>query len=181
MMSNLKEIKLYSQSIFKGCLLDVRKDSIQLPNGKKSIREWINHPGAVCCIPILPDGRLALIKQYRYPVQSEMVEFPAGKLDPNENPEDCALRELQEEIGYHTNKLTFLTIIHPAIGFANEKMWLYLAEELVESQKKLDPDEFVELIPTEMDKALNMVWDGKITDVKTIIGILWLEKLKSRK
>ena len=180
-MVKFKEIKLYSESIFKGQLLDVRKDSVQLPNGGKATREWIKHPGAICCVPILPDGRLALIKQYRYSVQSEMIEIPAGKLDPNEKPEDCAVRELKEEIGFHSNKLTFLTIMYPAIGFANEKMWLYLAEDLVLSKAKSDSDEFIELIPTEIDKALKMIWDGKITDVKTIIGLLWLEKLKLRK
>jgi len=80
---------------------------------------------------------------------------------------------LEEEIGYRTNKLTFLTHIHPAIGFANEKMWIYLAEELEKTESKLDDDEFLELIPTSLDDAVEMVWNGKITDVKTIIGLLW--------
>ena len=88
----------------------------------------------------------------------------------------CAVRELEEEIGYRTNKLTFLTHIHPAIGFANEKMWIYLAEELEKTESKLDDDEFLELIPTSLDDAVEMVWNGKITDVKTIIGLLWVER-----
>ena len=175
-MSTLKETKLSSKIIFQGRLLDVRKDEVELPNGKTSTREWINHPGAVCCIPILPDGKIALIRQYRYPVQSEMIELPAGKLEKAEKPEVCALRELEEEIGYRTNKLTFLTHIHPAIGFANEKMWLYLAEELEKKDTKLDDDEFLELIPTSLDDAVEMVWSHEITDVKTIIGLLWVEK-----
>ena len=175
-MSTLKETKLSSRIIFQGRLLDIRKDEVELPNGKTSTREWINHPGAVCCIPILPDGKIALIRQYRYPVQSEMIELPAGKLNKGEKPEACALRELEEEIGYRTNKLTFLTQIHPAIGFANEKMWIYLAEELEKTDSKLDDDEFLELIPTSLDDAVEMVWSGKITDVKTIIGLLWVEK-----
>ena len=175
-MSTLKETKLSSKIIFQGRLLDVRKDEVELPNGKTSTREWINHPGAVCCIPILPDGKIALIRQYRYPVQSEMIELPAGKLEKGEKPEVCAVRELEEEIGYRTNKLTFLTHIHPAIGFANEKMWIYLAEELEKTDSKLDDDEFLELIPTSLDDAVEMVWSHEITDVKTIIGILWVER-----
>jgi len=176
-MINLKETKLSSKNVFQGRLLDVRKDEVELPNGKTSTREWIKHPGAVCCVPILPDGKIALIKQYRYPVQSEMIELPAGKLDPNEEPEECAMRELQEEIGYRPKKLTFLTHIHPAVGFANEKMWLYLAQDLVPSESKLDDDEFLELIPTDFDEALELIWSGEITDVKTIIGLLWVNRI----
>ena len=178
-MSDLKESKLSSEAIFQGRLLDVRKDEVELPNGKTSTREWINHPGAVCCIPILPDGKIALIRQYRYPVQEEMIELPAGKLDRGEEPEKCAVRELEEEIGYCPGKLTFLTHIHPAVGFANEKMWLYLAENLEKTDSKLDEDEFLELIPTDLSEAVQMVWDRKISDVKTIIGLLWVQRLVS--
>ena len=178
-MSDLKESKLSSEAIFQGRLLDVRKDDVELPNGEISTREWINHPGAVCCVPILPEGKIALIRQYRYPVQEEMIELPAGKLDRGEEPEKCAVRELEEEIGYYPGKLTFLTHIHPAIGFANEKMWLYLAEDLEKTDSKLDEDEFLELIPTYLSEAVQMVWDRKISDVKTIIGLLWVQRLVS--
>ena len=178
-MSDLKESKLSSEAIFQGRLLEVRKDEVELPNGKTSTREWINHPGAVCCVPILPDGKIALIRQYRYPVQEEMIELPAGKLDRGEEPETCAVRELEEEIGYYPGKLTFLTHIHPAIGFANEKMWLYLADDLEKTDSKLDEDEFLELIPTDLSEAVQMVWDRKISDVKTIIGLLWVQRLLS--
>ena len=173
----LEEKTKNSKAIFQGRLLDVRIDQVILPNGAISTREWINHPGAVCCIPILPDGKIALIKQYRYAVRKEMIELPAGKLDKNEIPEECALRELEEEIGYKANKLTFLTNIYPAIGFANENMWLFLAESLVETQSNLDSDEFLELIPTKLEDAVEMVWNGKITDVKTIIGLLWAQRI----
>ena len=177
-MSDLKEYKLSSKIIHQGRLLDIRRDDVRLPNGKTTTREWINHPGAACIVPILPDGQIALIRQYRYPVSKEMIELPAGKLDPGESPEECAKRELEEEIGYKTSKLTYLTHIHPAIGFASEKMWLYLAEELEKTERNTDHDEFVELIPTTVANAVSMVWERKITDVKTIIGILWLDKLR---
>ena len=175
-MTDLKEKKRSSEIIFQGRLLDVRRDEVILPNGNTSTREWINHPGAVCCVPILPEGKIGLIRQFRYPVNQEMVELPAGKLNKGEESEICAVRELEEEIGYKPDKLTFLTHIHPAIGFTNEKMWLYLAENLVKTETNLDTDEFLELIPTVLDDAVEMVWNGKITDVKTIIGLLWVER-----
>ncbi len=178
-MTELKESTVSSEKVYDGTFLDVRKDVVSLPDGKTSTREWINHPGAACIIPIMPDGKLGLIKQYRYPVQSTMIELPAGKLDMGEKPEVCAIRELEEETGYLADKLTFVTKIHPAIGFANEEMWIFLAENLIESQKNTDHDEFVELMPTSIEDALHMVWDGTITDVKTIIGILWAERLLS--
>jgi len=107
-MADLKESKISSEIIYKGSFLDIRKDIVTLPNGNTSTREWIKHPGAACIIPIMSDGKIALIKQYRYPVQSEMIELPAGKLAPGEKPEKCANRELEEEIGYTADKLTFI-------------------------------------------------------------------------
>mgnify|MGYP001320770677 CR=1 FL=1 len=180
-MNKMKEKTNSSKVVFKGKILDVRKDGVILPNGKSEIREWINHPGAACCIPIMPDGKIVLIKQYRYAVQKVMIELPAGKLDIGEEPEVCARRELEEEIGYKTNKLKFLTIIHPAIGFTNEKMWIYIAEDLEKTRQNLDNDEFLTLIPTDLEDALGMVWSGKITDVKTMIGLLWADKMLKNK
>ena len=177
-MSRLKETKISSEQKFSGRLIDLYLDQVELPNGETATREWIDHPGAVCLIPILPDGKICLIRQFRYGPGEEFIEIPAGKLDAGEAPLDCAYRELEEETGYRTNKLTFLTNIHPAIGFSNEKMWMYLAEELELSKKKLDEDEFLELLPTPLNKALEWVFSGKITDVKTIIGIMWMKELK---
>jgi ADP-ribose pyrophosphatase len=177
-MSDLKEDKISSTQIFSGKLIDLYLDNVRLPNGKQSTREWLNHPGAVCLVPILNNGDILLIRQFRYGPREEFIEIPAGKLDKNEEPLKCGLRELEEETGYKSNKLTFLTNIHPAIGFSNEKMWMYLAEELELSEKKLDDDEFLELLPTPLNVALEWVFSGKITDVKTIIGILWMKELK---
>ena len=177
-MSDLKEHKITSNQIFSGKLIDLYLDNVRLPNGKKSTREWLDHPGAVCLVPILNNGDILLIRQFRYGPRQEFIEIPAGKIDKNEEPLECGFRELEEETGYKSNKLTFLTNIHPAIGFSNEKMWMYLAEELELSEKKLDEDEFLELLPTPLNMALKWVFSGKITDVKTIIGILWVKELK---
>ena len=178
-MSKLKETQKSSEKIFSGKLIDLYFDHVELPNGKSSTREWINHPGAVCIIPILPDGNLCLIRQYRYGPRDEFIEIPAGKLDTGEDPLVCAKRELQEEIGYIAGKLTFLTNIYPAIGFSNEKMWMYLAEDLQLSNQSLDQDEFLELLPLSLEEAIDLINQGKITDVKTIIGILWLDRFLS--
>ena len=178
-MSKLKETPKSSEKIFSGRLIDLYFDHIELPNGKSSTREWIKHPGAVCIVPILPDGNLWLIRQYRYGPREEFIEIPAGKLNAGEDPLVCAKRELEEEIGYSAGKLTFLTNIHPAIGFSNEKMWMYLAEDLILSKQNLDQDEFLELYPLPVDEAIDLISQGKITDVKTVIGILWLDKFLS--
>ena len=178
-MSKLKEYKISSNNVYKGDFLHVYRDEVKLPNGKTSTREWINHPGAVCIIPVLPNGDIALIRQFRYPVNQEMIELPAGKLDSNEVPEKCALRELEEEIGYSAKNIKFLTKIHPAIGFANEEMYIYMATELVKTQTNLDKDEFLILHPTTLNNAMEMVWSGNITDVKTIIGLHWALKILS--
>ena len=178
-MSKLKETQKSSEKVFSGKLIDLYFDHIELPNGKSSTREWIKHPGAVCIVPILPNGNLCLIRQYRYGPRAEFIEIPAGKLDVGEDPLVCAKRELEEEIGYIAGKFTFLTNIHPAIGFSNEKMWVYLAEDLILSKQNLDQDEFLELYPIPVKKAIDLIYEGKITDVKTVIGILWLDKFLS--
>ena len=176
-MTYLKEKTIKSETVYEGTFLTLKKDKIMLPNGNTSNREWIKHPGAVCCVPILPNGEIVLIRQYRYAVKEEMIEIPAGKLDKNEIPEKCVLRELEEEIGYKANKLTLLANIHPAVGFTDEKMWLYLAEDLIKTKQSLDADEFLALSPTKLEEAVDMVWSGEITDVKTIIGILWAQRI----
>ena len=180
-MTHLEEKTIKTKTAHKGTFLTLNSDKVLLPNGNIGTREWIKHPGAVCCVPILPNGKIVLIRQYRYAVKEEMIEIPAGKLDQNEIPEKCALRELEEEIGYRANKLTLLANIHPAVGFTDEKMWLYLAEGLVKTKQSLDADEFLSLFPTKLNEAVDMVWSGKITDVKTIIGILWAQKTLSGK
>ena len=176
-MSSLKETRLSTEQIYKGKLLDIWKDKVELPDGKSSYREFIKHPGAVVIIPVLPDGKIGLIRQYRYSMGMEQIELPAGKLDESEPPLVTAGRELEEEIGYKAGSLTEVTEIHPCIGYSDERMWIYLAEQLEVTKTNTDHDEFIELMPTELEEAVEMVWSGKITDVKTIIGILWAHRL----
>tara|TARA_B100000886_G_C20407342_1_gene485435 strand:- start:915 stop:1454 length:540 start_codon:yes stop_codon:yes gene_type:complete len=173
----MKEKTLHSKCVFKGSLLDVRNDEVIFPNGSKSTREWINHPGAVCCIPVLENGDICLIRQFRYAVKKYVIELPAGKLESGEMPIDCARRELEEEIGFEANKIRFLTMFYPAVGFVNEEMHLFLAEDLKKTNTNFDEDEFIELIPKTLDQAVEMIYSGEITDAKTIIGLVWAQKL----
>ena len=173
----MKEKTLHSKCVFKGSLLDVRNDEVIFPSGSKSTREWINHPGAVCCIPVLENGDICLIKQYRYAIRKYVIELPAGKLEIGETPIGCAKRELEEEIGFEAKKIRFLTMFYPAVGFVNEEMHLFLAEDLKKTNTNPDEDEFIELIPKTLDQAVEMIYSGEITDAKTIIGLVWAQKL----
>lgn len=179
-MTRLNEKKLSSKSIFRGSLLDIYVDEVELPNGKTKVREYTKHPGAAAVIPILPDGSIGLIRHYRYPTDEIHIEVPAGKIDPGEDIETTARRETEEEIGYRTGKLTFLTKINNAIGYSDESIWLYLAEDLEKVINTVDSDETIEFYPTTFENALELVWSGKITDVKTIVSILFLEKLRRK-
>ena len=175
-MTRLKEKKLSSKSVFRGSLLDIFVDEVQIHNGKKKVREYTKHPGAAAVIPILPNGNVGLIRHYRYPTNQIHIEVPAGKIDPGEDIETTAKRELQEEIGYIPQKLTFLTKINPCIGYSDESIWLYLGENL-EKVEHFKTDESIEFYPVSFDKAVELVWSCEITDVKSIISIFWLEKL----
>ena len=175
-MESLFEKKLKSEIIFQGELIDLRRDEVLLPDGNIGLREYINHPGAVCCVPLLPDGRVLFIKQYRYAINSEIIELPAGKIDKNESPECAARREIEEEIGYKSKELTLLTKIYPAVGFANEIMWIYLSQSLEKSIPRTDEDEFIIVLPLNFEKAMSMIWNGQIRDAKSIIALQWANR-----
>ncbi|MFH1853193.1 MAG: NUDIX hydrolase [Candidatus Neomarinimicrobiota bacterium] len=178
---HLHEETLASQLIFKGHLLEIYSDQVRLPDGSTSTREYTRHPGAVALVPILPDGRIVLIRQYRYPVRKVMIELPAGKLDPGEDYLTAAHRELIEEIGYSVGRLTLLGEIDPCVGYSDEHMWICLADELTATENNLDHDEFIELYPVPLETAVTMATNGTITDVKTIIGILWTQRRLSKR
>ncbi len=171
-MDTLKETQLSSEAVFDGALLHVRKDKVKLPNGKSSVREYIEHPGAVALVAYLPNGDLLLLNQFRYPLKKVFIELPAGKIDPGETPEETGLRELEEETGYKASELKLLTTIHPCIGYSDEVIHIYEAFDLKEGILKTDDNEFVETFILSLDDAIQMVKTGKITDVKTMIGLM---------
>lgn len=173
---NLIEQRLSSEQVFKGRLLDVRRDKVALPNGATAIREVIRHPGAAVMVPLLGPDRVILVRQFRYALGQVMVELPAGKLDPGEKPETTARRELAEEISYTCDHLVRLGLIHPCIGYSDEQITVYLATGLERTATGRDGDEFLEPFDLSLAEALDWVRQGKITDVKTIIALYWAER-----
>lgn len=165
-----------SSNVYSGNLLHVYRDEVILPDGRNGSREYIVHPGAVVAIPWLPDRRLILERQYRYPLRREFLELPAGKLDPCEDPLAAVQRELLEETGYSAARWSSLGNIHPCIGYANEEMTLYMAWDLTLTHPNWDEDELIEVVEMPLDTALEGIRTGLITDAKTIIGLFWADK-----
>lgn len=177
MDSPLKETRLDGEVAFDGRFLKVARDRIRLPDGKVTDREYIKHPGAVVILPLFDDGRVLLERQFRYPLGREFIEFPAGKIDPGEDPLACAQRELVEETGYTAARWQFVCTIHNAIAYSDEHLDIYLARGLTAGEAKLDEGEFLEIFTSTVPEMLGMVKAGQISDVKTIIGAFWLEKI----
>lgn len=178
-MVNLTETRIDGGMVYEGHFLKVQRDTIELPDGKRTAREYILHPGAVVILPLLDDGKVLLERQFRYPLHDVFIEFPAGKIDPGEDPLDCAKRELMEETGYTATDWQFVSTIHNAIAYSDEHLDLYLARGLTQGEQKLDDGEFLELFTATIDELLQWVREGKVTDVKTIIGAFWLDKLRA--
>ncbi len=176
---HLHEKILNTKRIFKGQFLKIEQDEVQAPDGKNYFRETILHPGAAAIIPLLPNGNVMMLHQYRHALKKVFLEFPAGKRDPNEDTLTTAHRELLEETGYQAQKMKFLTSIHPVIGYSNEQIDLYLAEGLIQGEQKLDQGEFLELIEIHPKELMKLIFEGKVTDVKTQIAAFWLDKYLS--
>jgi ADP-ribose pyrophosphatase len=176
MDKHLKETRIDGEVVYDGHFLKVERDRVRLPDGKVSQREYIKHPGAVVILPVLDDGSVLLERQYRYPLDRVFIEFPAGKIDPDEAPLDCAKRELQEETGFTASDWKFVCTIHNAIAYSDEHLDIFLARGLTEGERKLDDGEFLETFKATVPEMLGWVREGKITDVKTVIGTFWLEK-----
>jgi ADP-ribose pyrophosphatase len=178
--AHLVETQLATATVFSGTLLQVKKDTVALPGGAQAAREYVVHPGAAMIVPRLPNGNLLMERQFRYPCGRVFLEFPAGKRDPGESSAVTALRELEEETGYRAGKLAFLAPIHNAIAYSDEQIDLYLADDLVKTAQKLDAHEFIELVEMPLAAIMQAIARAEITDVKTIIGAMWLEKIESR-
>jgi ADP-ribose pyrophosphatase len=176
MDSHLRETRIEGELAYDGHFLKVSRDRIKLPDGSESVRELIRHPGAVVILPLLPDGRVLLERQFRYPNDRVFIEFPAGKIDPGEEALATAKRELEEETGYTAKEWNFVCTIHNAIAYSDEHLDIFLARDLTAGEAKLDEGEFLELFTATVPELLEMVRKGEITDVKTIIGSFWLEK-----
>jgi ADP-ribose pyrophosphatase len=174
---DLTETTVSSRNVYDGELLHVRADRARLPDGKVAVREYITHPGAVVIIPLLDNGELVLERQHRYPLHRDFYELPAGKIDRGEDPLQCAQRELLEETGYSAKKWRYITTLYPCIGYSDEKLLYYLAEDLTFTSASLDDGEHLEVFTLTLAAAVDWVRTGKITDNKTVSGLLWAEKV----
>ncbi len=175
-MTSQHEEVLTSQQIYDGRLVKLYLDTVRLPNGQQTVREIIRHPGAVAMVPLLPDGRVILVSQHRAAVGRLMLEIPAGTLEPGEDPLLAAERELQEEIGYRPGRLDYLGLEYVAPGTTTEKIYLYLATDLVAAPLPGDEDEFIEQVTLPLEEALARVMRGEIEDGKTIAALLWVAR-----
>lgn len=173
-----QEKQLSSQKIYDGRILSLRVDRVLLENGQETVREVIDHQGAAGVVAFDQEGKLLMVRQYRYPIGQELLELPAGKIDPGETPLQCAARELQEETGYHAAKLTELGRVYPAAAYDVEMVHLFYAEGLTPARQKLDEDEFLSVEHVDFDEAVRMVLDDEILDSKTQIGILKIKNMR---
>ncbi len=157
--------------IYTGKFLTYNIDTVKLPNGATAELEMIRHPGASAVVPIKDDGTVVLIRQFRHAADGFIYEIPAGKLNPGEDPLECARRELEEEIGYRPGNLELLTSIYTAPGFTDEVIHIYKGTGLVKGEQNLDADEVLEILEWPLEKAIDKIKDGTIQDAKTIIGL----------
>lgn len=176
--SHLTEHKLSGQDIFRGNLLQVRRDAVLLPDGGQATREYVVHPGAVMVIPLLADAagelRVVLERQFRYPIGRVLVEFPAGKLDPGEDTWTCAQRELREETGYSAMEWAHAGMIHPVPAYCTEFIDIWFARGLTPGERQLDQGEFLDVFTATPAELVQWCRDGTVTDGKTQVGTFWL-------
>ena len=174
----LREEQTASESVFKGIILDVRRDTVRLPNGSSSVREVIRHIGAVCVIPVMDNGDVIVERQYRYPLDRVILEIPAGKLDaPDENRLSAIQRELREETGYTAESWTELGDFHPAPAYSDEYITMYLARGLHKGAQHLDADEFLDVYAVPLKDLVADVMSGAISDAKTQVCVLKAARL----
>lgn len=176
-----EEKTMKSDKLYEGKILNLRVDTVELPDKKYSKREIIEHPGGVAIIPITDNNSLILVKQYRKAAEDFLYELPAGKLELNEEPRETAIRELREETGYEAGKLTYLWEFYTSPGYCNEKIHLFLGENLVEVDAEPEPGEFIEKLEVPIEDLMKMVQRGEIIDSKTIIGIYFAQSFIKNK
>jgi ADP-ribose pyrophosphatase len=178
MPSDFTEKKLASRTAYAGRLLRVNEDEVELPDGGRARREYILHPGAVVIIPLLDEDTLLVEHQYRYALQRHFLELPAGKIEAGEPAAETARRELLEETGYLAQRWEFLTTLHPCVGYSDERIELFLARDLRFEGHPGEDDEFIETLELPIDQALEKVFTGEITELKTILGVFWADRLR---
>jgi len=175
-VSHLRETTTASEQIWKGRLLDVRRDEVRLPDGHLAHREYIVHPGAVMVVAMLDAERLIVERQWRHPIGRALLEFPAGKLEAGEPVLSCAVRELFEETGYRAAEWARAGVTHNAIAYATEGIEIWFARGLVAGERRLDHGEFLDVLEATSDELEAAAGRGELTDAKTLVGLLWLRQ-----
>jgi ADP-ribose pyrophosphatase len=173
--AHLTEIRISSEELLRGHFLHAFRDTVRLPDGAEANREYVIHPGAVMVIAELPDSKLVLERQFRYPVQSVMIEFPAGKLDAGEASLACARRELLEETGYTATEWARAGVTHPVIAYSTESIEIWFARGLTAGARALDNEEFLDVLTLTPADLMQRCMQGLVTDAKTLAGMLWLQ------
>jgi ADP-ribose pyrophosphatase len=170
-----------SEAVYNGRVIDLKVDEIEYDNGAIGIREVAVHPGGAVVIPVKDDGKMVLVKQFRYPLQKTLLEFPAGKLDKNEDPLICATRELEEETGYKTNDITKLGAIYSTPGFCTEILYVFLAKNLKAGTHNRDEGEYgMEVLEYSLDEIKEMICTGELMDAKSICAIKMAELIQGK-
>ncbi len=175
---SIAEKTLKTERIYEGKVINLRVDTVELPDKKYSKREIVEHPGAVGIIGISNEGQVILVRQYRKAVDDFLLEIPAGKMEPKEDPLECARREFKEETGYSASNFHFLSQCYTSPGFSNEKIFLYKAENLFKGIAEPDEDEYIEIVKIGFTKALAKIAKGEIQDCKTIMAILMAKETR---
>jgi len=168
------------KTVYAGRIVTVRSDTVELEDGRIAPREVVCHPGGVGIVAVDGSGRLALVRQYRYPMAEELLEIPAGKLEPDEEPLTCAIRELSEETGMTAERYVDLGAVYPSPGYCRETLYLYLAVNPVPGKAHLDEGEFLTVERVPFEDAVDMIMENRIRDAKTVIGVLKAQKYFSR-
>lgn len=176
---HLVERFVSSEPRLSGGYLTVVRDTVALPDGTQATREYIRHPGAVAVVPILDDGRIVMVRQYRHAVGRILLELPAGKLDPGEPVLGCAVRELREETGYSARQWARAGGFHNAAAYSTETMEIWFARGLVPGTQRLDPGEFLEVLAVEAAELDQLAAAGGLPDMKTMIGLQWLQRWRA--
>ena len=162
-----------SEQVYQGRAISLRRELVELPSGKRFYREVVEHSGASAIIPVTPDGKIVLVRQYRHPVGDYILEIPAGTLKPGEDPEICARRELEEETGYIADEFIHLLTIYPCPGYSSERLYIYLARGLRKGSQSLEIDEDLSVVELSIEEALEAIKRNEIRDAKTITAILY--------
>ena len=176
---HLVERRIHSDSVYEGHFLKVRRDQVRLPDGGIAWREYVVHPGAVMVVPFTDDGQLIVERQHRYPLDRVLLEFPAGKLDPNETTLRCAQRELREETGYLAREWAYAGRMHNACAYSTEFIEVWFARGLVPGPQQLDEGEYVEVHAMTEDALFALAASGEMTDAKTLVGLLKLQQWRN--